>query len=421
MRRYPREVWAWCTFDIANSSYTTLVVTVAYSVIYAQLVVANGDPARFAEGNAMWSRWLALSWLVAGLIGPFVGALTDRYQCKKRLLTAVVLLCCVFCLGFYVVRPGDWVFAGFLILFSNLFYSMSETALATFLPTLVPKEDLGRVSGLGWSLGYLGGLFSLVFAFLATGFDYRMENYERLRLLGPTTAAFYFIAALPTMIFLKEPRTVAATEDVGVASTWNELRAQPQLLSFLLLYFLIHGGVMIAVSFAAIFGSQVADVVGTEQMIFFLVFQVIAAVGAFSFGKLTSRFGSLRVLRWNLVLWMIAMALMSELPFSTLSPLIGKKVVFYSAGFLAALCLGATLSNSRALVSSMTPEGMGGRILSVWGMVGNAASVFSVFLFGWLQIHFRLTSSLYFVFFLFLVPFVFLSRRKFHDEVRRSF
>src|SRR5699024_1491555 len=103
----------------------------------------------------------------------------------------------------WFVEPGWIVLAMLLIIVSNFAYAIGEGFIASFLPGLGPRRDLGWISGLGWSLGYVGGLVSTAFALLFLG-EVSMENYDSVRWVGPFAAVFFLITALPTFLWLKE-------------------------------------------------------------------------------------------------------------------------------------------------------------------------------------------------------------------------
>jgi UMF1 family MFS transporter len=315
----------------------------------------------------------------------------------------------------FFIEPGSWFFAGLLLVISNFGFTLSEMTIASFLPGMVEKKSIGKVSGWGWAFGYIGGLLSLVLAFKLTHFNYDLNNWSQLRFLGPMIAVFFIVASLPTLLFVPEPKLSIPL--LSKSTSWqSDLRiifSDRKLRFFLLCYFLIHGNVMTAVSFSALLGTQVAGVVGSEQAVFYIGFQVVAASGAFLFGKITDWLGNQRTLQINLVLWLIGIGLMTELIFFPLAEIVGKKAVFYCAGAWCGLSLGATLSNSRALVAEFAPEGAGGRALGIWSAVGSLASIAAVVTFGKVQTFFSLSQSLYLVWGGFLLAFFLLRSKSF--------
>lgn len=97
----------------------------------------------------------------------------------------------------YFVEPGYVVLGLLLIVLSNYAYSMGESFIAAFLPELGPPDALGKISGFGWALGYIGGLLAAGFTLIVLG-EATADNFERIRWVGPFAAGFFLVAAIPT-------------------------------------------------------------------------------------------------------------------------------------------------------------------------------------------------------------------------------
>ncbi len=408
-QKFNRPLVGWCLFDVANSSYTTLIITVAFNVIFTSLIVGPSATGSYAEGNALWAWALAGSWAMVALLGPYFGSLSDERRWRKKLLIASVALCAVASSGLYFVRPGDVWLAILLVVLSNIGFSFSENFISAFLPSLASKEAMGRISGLAWGLGYLGGLAAIVLCSWATGLDYRMENWERLRWVGPLTAAFFITASLPALFWLKEP------QDKGYRTSGFELlfrgfvrlRALPNLARLLFSFFFFQGGLGIAISFAAIYGQQVVGLDGQWQAIFFISLQLTAAAGALGFGWLQSHIGGIRTLNLTLVLWVVTLVLIYALDVvSSVLGIADKRVAFVMVGNLAGLGLGATQACTRALVGQMAPQEHSGEVFGLWGFAGKLAMVFSLIGFGALQAVFSLQAALLLCCGFFIIPLI---------------
>src|SRR5690606_19372799 len=82
-----REIVSWAMLDFANSSYTTVIVTVAYSVFFTRLVAAGPD------ADLWWGRGVLIANLIVLLLSPLVGAIADESGRKKHFLAASWLVC----------------------------------------------------------------------------------------------------------------------------------------------------------------------------------------------------------------------------------------------------------------------------------------------------------------------------------------
>ena len=152
----PIEVWSWAMFDFANSGYTTVVITAVFNAYFVAEIAGNAPWATFA-----WTTTLAVSYALVVLTAPVLGAYADAHACKKRLLIGSTAGCVVFTAALAAAGSGELALGCVLIVLSNFFYSTGENLIAAFLPEIARGEALGRVSGWGWSLGYIGGLITL--------------------------------------------------------------------------------------------------------------------------------------------------------------------------------------------------------------------------------------------------------------------
>jgi UMF1 family MFS transporter len=396
----------WCLFDVANSAYTTIVITVAFNVIFTKLIVGPDAAGEYSHGNALWAWTLAASWLVVAFAGPVLGAVSDSRGWRKPLLAASVALCCVGSVALYFVSPGAVGLAVFLILVSNMGYSLSENFISAFLPSVAKSEDMGRVSGLAWGLGYFGGLGSILLVQAVTGLHYGMDNFSALRWVGPLTAGFFLLGALPALFWLKEPPRVPNPPGSlsRIGHTIERLKSLPDLGLLLFSAFFFQGGLAIVISFAAIYGEQEVGLTGGWQAALFISLQLTAAGGAFFFGWLQSRWSGLKTLNVTLYIWLTVIVLIYQIkPLSEFLGIADLRVAFLVVGNLAGLCLGATQSVARALVGQMAPMERSGEVFGLWGFSGKLAMVFSLFVFGGLQKWVGLRHSLLFCAVLFVI------------------
>src|SRR5215510_2072031 len=152
----PREVWAWAFYDFANSGYTTVVITAVFNAYFVAEVAQRAPWAAFA-----WTSALAVSYALIMLTAPVIGAYADAHAAKKRLLLLTTAGCVIATAGLALVGPGELALGIALLVVSNFFFGTGENLIAAFLPELARGRALGKVSGWGWALGYIGGLVSL--------------------------------------------------------------------------------------------------------------------------------------------------------------------------------------------------------------------------------------------------------------------
>src|SRR5262245_35547602 len=209
----PREVWAWAFYDFANSGYTTVVITAVFNAYFVAEVAGRAPWATFA-----WTSALAVSYALIMLTAPVIGAYADARAAKKKLLLVTTVGCVVFTAGLAFVGRGDLALGIFLIILSNFFFGSGENLIAAFLPEIAEGEAMGRVSGWGWSLGYLGGLVALgvCLAYVDHAQAQGAPAADFVPVAMLITAAIFALASLPTFLFLRERAqpVSGAAEDV---------------------------------------------------------------------------------------------------------------------------------------------------------------------------------------------------------------
>ncbi len=411
-----KEIFGWGMFDFANQAYTLLIITVIFPVLFTTVIVGDADQD-YRMGNLLWSVALAVSYFLVVLSGPVFGAIMDYSALKKRFLFISYLLTIITTTALYFVEPGLVVLGVILIIISNFAYAIGENFIASFLPSLGPPKDLGKISGFGWSLGYVGGLFSAGFVILYLG-EPTLENFETIRWVGPYAALFFMLAAIPTFIWLKEPGAKQELPDdetffsIGFKRLGDTMKMVPNfrdLLIFLISVFFAMAGIYIVISFAFIYGDQVVRWDETVRVLMFVVVQITAAIGAFSFGFLQDRIGAKVTYNITLALWFLGvLGIWGVIDITNwINHLFNTdfetQYVFLYIGIIAGLSLGSSQSASRALVGIFTPEQKSAEFFGFWGLSNKIAGVFGIIGLGLLQAQFGLHQSVLFCAALFLI------------------
>ncbi len=423
-----REILGWGMFDFANQAYTLLIITVVFGDLFTRVIVGNDD-GDYRLGNFLWSLALSTSYLLVVICSPVAGAIMDYRAAKKRFLFASYLLTVITTAALYFVAPGYALLGVLLIMASNFAYSIGEAFIASFLPDLGPPEDLGKISGFGWALGYIGGMVSAVFVLLVLG-EVSVENFERIRWVGPWAAAFFLVAAIPTFLWVRErgtPRELPPGKGylhIGlsrVGGTLSDLSAYRDLAVLLLSVFFAMNGIYIIITYAFIYGAQVIGWDESVRTLMFVIVQITAAVGALGFGFIQDRLGAKRTYQITLVMWMLAIALIyltpaiAELLAQLADVALHPQYVFLVVGSVAGLSLGSCQSATRTLVGLFSPLSRSAEFFGFWGQSMKLAGVTGLLAIGVLQALLGLHTAVLFCILLFAIALI-VSRRI--DETR---
>ncbi len=401
-----KEIFGWAMFDFANSSYTTVIITVVFSVIFPRIIVADGP--EFRQGNFYWSLALAVSYFIILITAPVLGAITDYSASKKKFLFGSCVLTSVFTAALYFVEPGMVLLCMIILIISNIGFSYSEAFVSSFLPSLGPPEELGKISGYAWGLGYFGGLISTAIIIFGLG-PTSAENFSNLKFVGPITGLFFFLAAIPTFLWVKEPvigQTLTSEKNIinigftRIKQTLKDAGNFKDLLILLFSFLFAYAGLSIVISFAFIYGDQVIKWSQGTQVLMFIITQITAAVGALVFGIIQDRIGARVSYTITLVIWVIAIVLIYGT--NTITAYLNNifntswaaERIFLFIGCIAGLGLGATQSACRAMVGLFCPQEKAGEFYGLWSMTSRVASIIGLLGLGFLQIAFGLQSAL---------------------------
>jgi UMF1 family MFS transporter len=370
-----REVFAWAMYDFANSGYTTVVLTAVFNAYFVSVVAGNAPWATFA-----WTAALSVSYAMVMVLGPLLGAWADAHAAKKRLLFVSTIVCIAGTVALAWSGPGAVWWAVVFIIVSNVAYALGENVVAAFLPELARPEDLGKVSGWGWSLGYFGGILALGIS-LAWVMTAQSRGSTTSGAVGGTmiiTAAVFALAAAPTFLWLKERAQPASVPGARAAFTrlMETARSAGRYRDLLLVFacgVFYQAGVATVIALAAIYAEQVMGFKTQDTIMLVLVVNVTAAIGAFGFGYAQDRIGKVAALRVTIVGWiaMTVIAYLSRTP-----------GMFWVAANLAGLCMGSSQSAGRALVAYLSPPDRSAEFFGLWGVATRLAAILGPLTYG---------------------------------------
>ena len=368
-----REVFSWCMYDFANSAFPTLIVTVAYSVYFKKIVAGGGG-----NGDFLWGLSLSIAMILSVTITLPLSAIADRRSARKHFLILYAYICVLATALLANVTTG-MIFAGMaLFIIATAAFESSLIFYNSFLPDVSTPKTVGKISGWGWGLGYVGGLLCLflVKPLLAGGFS--PDNLPLFRMSFVAVAGFYGLFTLPLIFWLRETKTkpIKTNQNGAFAELWitlQETRKTPGALRFLLAFFLYNDGIVTVISFSSIYAVSTLNFTMGEVLSLFITVQVSAGVGAFAFGYLTDAWGPRKTILLTLANWCLVVIV---------AYFTDTKYVFLGVSLLAGLSLGSSQSASRALMASYIPKKRAAQSFSFYGICGKMSSVLGPLVFG---------------------------------------
>jgi len=345
-----REVLAWASYDFANSGYTTVILTAVYNAFFVSVVAENAVWATFA-----WTLTITLSNLLSIAVIPVISALADAKANKRFWLAVMTGICCMSTATLAYTGPG----------------------------TLVKPEAFGKVSGWGWSFGYLGGIVSLAACLLIVfeGQKAGLPADVYVPYTAMSTAAIFFVMALPMLLYVKER---SKPKNISFEKTFKRIRQEsvdsfkllkryPEFLKFCVCGLFYQAGIAVVITLSAVYAQLVMKFTTAQTITLILVVNITAAIGAFVFGYVQDRLGHKKTLALTILLWIImgVMAAFSHGPVS-----------FWIAANIAGIAMGSSQSAGRAVVAVFAPAGELAQFYSAWNVAVWGANVLGPITYG---------------------------------------
>jgi UMF1 family MFS transporter len=397
----------WVLFDWACQPFFTLVTTFVYAPYFASVVVGDG-----ARGQALWGFAAGTAGILVALFSPVLGAVADATGRRKPWIAAFGLLLIIGSWALWFGRPGDAssiavVLIAFVI--GSIGVEFATVFNNAMMPTLVPQTRLGRLSGLGWAMGYVGGLVSLAFTlvFLAAspqtgrtlagfmplfGLDASMSEGDRAT--GPLSALWFIVFVLPLFLFTPDGKKVmnlGPAIRVGlrnIAATVREIRHHANSAIFLLANMIYANGLGALFAFGGIYAAGSFGWTTIEIGVFGILITIAASAGALTGGWLDDKFGSKTVV-------LAALAILTAMSVAILS--VGRDTVFFlfpaqpavrGAGLFTSLpeqlyvvfgaiigiAAGPLQASSRTLLARLAPSHQIGEFYGLFALSGKLTS-----------------------------------------------
>lgn len=319
-----RALVSWMLFDWATQPHYTLVQTFLFAPYFANAIVQNPvcgtliaeGSEKAACGQALWGYAAAVAGLLIAVLSPFLGAAADGRGARKPWMAALSL---VFLSGLSVLWLGTpsaslttilLLLAGFVV--ATLAAELMSVFSNAIMTGLVPRSELGRLSGTGWAVGYFGGLVSLA---LVAGFLVPMPgeaktllgldplltldaaSHQSDRITGPFAAVWFAIFIIPFFLFVPDkrtPRNPNLPQHSAASELWHTIKSlpsTPSLMIFLIARMIFTDGLTAIFAFGGIYGASVFGWGPLELGMFGIILTLVGAFGALIGGRLDDKFG----------------------------------------------------------------------------------------------------------------------------------
>lgn len=355
-RRYRKTVRAWCMYDWANSAFFTVIVSAVFPPFYRSLATQGGLGQETA--TAFWAYTTSASLIVVAVVGPILGAISDRSGGKKFWLAAFTGVGVIGTALMTLLGPAAYGWASLFFILGSIGVSGAMIFYDSLLPHVARPGEMDKVSAQGYALGYVGGgtlLVINILMILYPGMFLIPDTDWAIRLTFLSVAAWWAIFSLPLLRRVPEPPALGSVHGGWgmvrdgfreVAQTITRLRRYRQLFLFLLAFLIYNDGIGTIIRMATAYGDEIG--IGRTDMILALIItQFVGIPCTLAFGRLAALIGTKQSILAGLAMYICITIAGYYMETAT---------GFYVLALMVGLVQGGTQAMSRSLYASMAPK-----------------------------------------------------------------
>lgn len=381
-----REVWSWALWDWGTQPFATVITTFVFAPYIASAAFGTQNQTSTAVSIAT-----GISGLLIAALAPVLGQNADRQGSKLRSLRWQTWLLALLSAALFFVRPEpSYLWPGLILLgIGTIISEIASVNYNALLDDVAGGRNIGRISGFGWGMGYLGGIVVLLLLFFtmiqpAVGlFGVTHDDSMHIRASMIICGVWTLLFTIPTFLWVRErPRGVPGPR-TGIVASYRELfasigrlwRTSRHTLWFLIASALYRDGLAGVFLFGGILAGGTFGFSPTDVIVFGAAANIVAGVSTMLFGLLDDRLGPKTVIVTSLVglvsTGLLVFALHDR-----------GQLVFWVCGLIMCMFVGPAQSASRSFLTRVAPEGRSGEVFGLYATTGRVVSSLSPFAFG---------------------------------------
>ncbi|MBY6364554.1 MFS transporter [Rhodococcoides corynebacterioides] len=386
-----KQIAAWGLWDWGGAAFQAVILTFVFSVY---LTDAVGDDLPGGISASSWLGWsLGLAGLLIAVSAPVSGQRSDARGRRTRSLFLLSVATVAAMAGLFFVKDDyHYLWLGLVLLAGgSVLFELAQVPYTAMLRQVSTPDNLGRVSGFGWAMGYFGGIVLLLvsyFGFIAGEGDTRgflgisTEDGLNIRLVALFAAVWFLVFSLPVLLAVPElPRTDAVAARAGYLESYRVLlrdvrdlwRTDRRTVWFLVASALFRDGLAGVFTFGAVLAVTVYGISAADVLLFGVAANVAAALGALAAGRVDDAIGPKRV---------IVVSLAAMIATGIVLLVVSGPTMFWIFGLILCLFVGPAQSSSRTFLTRIVPPGREGQMFGLYATTGRAVSFLAPSLFG---------------------------------------
>lgn len=381
------RIISWGIWDWGSAAFNAVVLTFVYSVY---LTDAVGDDLPGPISANTWFSWsLGLAGFFIAVLAPVTGQRADAGGRRKLSLGIWTGLTVLAMAGlFWVQNDYHYLWLGLVLLgLGSIFFEFASVSYNAMLHQVSTPANIGRVSAVGWSMGYFGGIVLLLVCYIGFiapevgWFGVTSDNGLNIRMVAVFAAVWFAIFAIPVLLKVPENQGLPASKRVGFFASYKVLfrdlkalyRTHPHTVYFLGASALFRDGLAGVFAFGAILAVTVYDINSADVLIFGVAANVSSAIGALVAGWFDDRVGPKAVIVFSLAGMLVSGGILL---------FVSGPTMFWIFGLILCLFVGPAQSSSRTFLARLAPIGKEGQLFGLYATTGRAVSFLAPTLFG---------------------------------------
>lgn len=368
------QLLAWAFYDWANASFVTLIQTFVFANYFTRQIAVSKE-----AGQTQWALAIGGAGVAVALTGPLFGAIADQSGRRKPWIATLTAIAVASAAGMWFVEPDSPAWSALVLVAvgtfgvegANIFYN-------AMLPALARRDQVGRWSGWGWALGYLGGLLCLVIALVAlvgwtTGSSWIPgDNAMNVRASFLLVAVWFAAFSLPLLLIT--PDATGPTKPLGRAArdglkqlvdSVRQVRRFAFIIRFLIARLFYIDGLASIFAIGGVFASGVFGMDAQRIIMFGIALNVTAGLGAFGLSWVDDWIGGK---------WTIALSLVGIIIPGIVMVVAPSELWFWVAGLVLGIFVGPVQSASRSYMARVAPPQLRTQGFGLYALSGKATA-----------------------------------------------
>ena len=381
MDKKKKSLWGWAIYDWANSAFATTVMAGFFPIFFKKYwsygTDVNMSTAQLGFGNSIAS-------LIVALMAPVLGAIADRGSARKKFLIFFAYLGVLMTASLFLVGKGQWVWAIFVYTMGIVGFSGANVFYDSLLPAVAGEDKIDYASGLGFSMGYLGGGLLFLINVLMTLMPERFglsDSAEAVRYSFVSVSLWWGLFTIFTIKWVQEEKIAVVSSRKTSAiigglqqfiGTFRKVRHLKTVFLFLLAYWFYIDGVDTIIRMAVDYGMSLGFA-SNDLIVALLIVQFVGFPAALGFGKLGQRWGVRKSIYLAICVYMCV---------TVWGTMMTQRHEFYILAVIIGLVQGGIQALSRSYYSRLIPKAQAGEYYGFYNMLGKFAAIFGPALMG---------------------------------------